>query len=96
MAAEARGDLEAAVEAARRALYLEPGLALAHATLLALFRRLGRSEDAARARRNALRTIEDLPDGAVLRGVEPVTAGALRAALAAPEGRGPGAPGSIA
>jgi len=96
MAAESRGDLAAAVEAARRALYLEPALAMAHATLVALFRRLGRPEDAARARRNALRAIEGLPDGAPLRGVEPITAGALRAALAAPEGRGSEGPGGIA
>jgi chemotaxis protein methyltransferase CheR len=81
VAAEARGDLAAAVEAARRALYLEPDLAMAHATLLALYRRLGRTEDAARARRNALRAIEGLDDATELRGVEPVTAGALRAAL---------------
>jgi chemotaxis protein methyltransferase CheR len=94
MAAESRGDLSAAVEAARRALYLEPALAMAHATLVALFRRLGRSEDAARARRNALRAIDGTPDGAILRGVEPITAGALRAALDAPGGGGPRAPGS--
>jgi chemotaxis protein methyltransferase CheR len=96
MAAESRGDLAAAVEAARRALYLEPALAMAHATLVTLFRRLGRPEDADRARRNALRAIEGLPDRALLRGVEPISAGALRAALAAPGGKGAEGPGGIA
>jgi chemotaxis protein methyltransferase CheR len=96
VAAEARGDLAAAVEAARRALYLEPDLAMAHAALLALYRRLGRAEDAARARRNALRAIDALDDGAVLRGVEPVTAGALRAALAGSEREATAARGSHA
>jgi chemotaxis protein methyltransferase CheR len=96
MAAEARGDLADAVEAARRALYLEPDLAMAHATLVALFDRLGRAEDAARARRNALRAIEGLDDAVPLRGVEPVTAGALRSALAASERSRRAAPGSTA
>jgi chemotaxis protein methyltransferase CheR len=83
MAAEARGDFAGAVDAARRALYLEPGLAMAHAALVPLYGRLGREDEAARARRNALRAIEDLEDGAVLRGVEAITAGALRTALGA-------------
>ncbi|HSN90637.1 MAG TPA: CheR family methyltransferase [Anaeromyxobacteraceae bacterium] len=96
MSAEFRGDLEDAVEAARRALYLEPDLAMAHASLVALFRRLGRPEEAARARRNALRAIEGRPDEALLRGVEPITAGALRAALAVPEGIESAARGSYA
>jgi chemotaxis protein methyltransferase CheR len=82
MAADARGDLAGAVDAARRALYLDPGLALGHATLVPLYGRLGLSEDAARARRNALDAIAELEDDAPLRGVETVTAGALRSALA--------------
>lgn len=85
MAAEARGDFAGAVEAVRRALYLEPGLAMGHATLVPLYARLGRADEAARARRNALRAIEGLEDGAVLRGVEAITAGALRTALGDPE-----------
>jgi chemotaxis protein methyltransferase CheR len=81
MAAEARGDVGGAVEAVRRALYLDPGLAMGHAALVPLYGQLGLAADAARARRNALEAIEGLDDGATLRGVEPVTAGALRSAL---------------
>ena len=64
------------------ALYLEPGLAQAHAALVPIFGRLGRPEEAARARRNALDALEGLDDAVALRGVEPITAGALRLALA--------------
>jgi chemotaxis protein methyltransferase CheR len=81
MAAEARGDVAGAVEAVRRALYLDPGLAMGHAALVPLYGQLGLTDDAARARRNALEAISGLDDGAPLRGVEPVTAGALRSAL---------------
>ncbi|HYG69662.1 MAG TPA: protein-glutamate O-methyltransferase CheR [Anaeromyxobacteraceae bacterium] len=94
MAAEARGDFAGAVEAVRRALYLDPGLAMAHATLVPLYGRLGREEEAARARRNALSAIEGLEDGAVLRGVEAITAGALRTALGA-AGRDAGGRASV-
>jgi chemotaxis protein methyltransferase CheR len=89
-AAEARGDLAAAVEAARRALYLDPRLAMAHALLAALHARLGRRGDAARARRNALASIEALDDAAPLRALEPITAGALRSALGCPRRRAAG------
>jgi chemotaxis protein methyltransferase CheR len=82
MAAEARGDDAAAAEAVRRALYLEPGLAQAHAALVPILGRLGRADDAARARRNALEALEGLADDVELRGIEPITAGALRRALA--------------
>ena len=83
MAADARGDLAGAVDAVRRALYLDPGLALGHAALVPLFVRLGRPDDAARARRNALEALAGLDDAAPLRGVETITAGALRSALEA-------------
>jgi chemotaxis protein methyltransferase CheR len=82
MAAEARGDVAGAVEAVRRALYLDPGLAMGHAALVPLYGQLGLAEDVVRARRNALEAIQGLDDGVTLRGVEPVTAGALRSALA--------------
>jgi chemotaxis protein methyltransferase CheR len=81
MAAEARGDVAGAVDAVRRALYLDPGLAMAHAALVPLYARLGLDDDAARARRNALHAIEGMDDAAPLRGVETITAGALRSAL---------------
>ena len=81
MASEARGDLKAAVEAVRRALYLDPDMAVGHATLVPLYRRMGRHGEADRARRNALRALEGLHEGTVLRGVESITAGALRQAL---------------
>ncbi|WP_223634639.1 protein-glutamate O-methyltransferase CheR [Corallococcus sp. EGB] len=83
MVAESRGDLDAAVEAVRKALYLEPQLALGHATLVALYSRLDRREDAERARQNALRALDGLDDEHPLRGVETtMTAGGLRQALA--------------
>jgi len=81
MAAEARGELTEAIAFLRSALYLDPQLAVAHASLVALHRRLGRDADAKRARRNALRALEGLEDGALLRGVARMTAGALRDAL---------------
>jgi len=84
MAADARGDLAAAVDAVRRALYLDPGLALGHAALVPLYARLGLQDEAARARRNALEALAGLDDAAPLRGVETITAGALRNALEAP------------
>jgi chemotaxis protein methyltransferase CheR len=80
-AAELRGDLGAAIDGLRRALYLDPDLAVAHATLVPLYRRSGLAADAERARRNALRALEGLDDGALLPGTEPITAGALRGAL---------------
>jgi chemotaxis protein methyltransferase CheR len=84
MAADARGDVAGAIDALRRALILEPGLAMAHAALVPLYARLGRHEQAARARRAALEAVAGLDDGATLRGVEPITAGALRSALEDP------------
>jgi chemotaxis protein methyltransferase CheR len=82
MVAEARGDLNGAVEAVRKALYLDPQLALGHATLVALYGRMDRPEDAERARQNALRALDGLDDEHPLRGVETMTAGGLRQALA--------------
>ncbi|QSQ27782.1 chemotaxis protein CheR [Pyxidicoccus parkwayensis] len=81
MVAEGRGDLNGAVEAVRKALYLEPQLALGHATLVALYGRMDRREDAERARQNALRALDGLDDEQPLRGVETMTAGGLRQAL---------------
>lgn len=79
--AEARGELAEAFECVRRALYLDPSLAMGHAALVQLHAREGRPEEAERARRNALAAIEDLDEATPLRGVEPITAGALRSAL---------------
>jgi chemotaxis protein methyltransferase CheR len=84
MAADARGDLGGAIDALRRALYLDPGLAMAHAALVPLYGRMARHDEAARARRNALEAVAGLDDGAPLRWVEPITAGALRRALGDP------------
>jgi chemotaxis protein methyltransferase CheR len=98
MAAEARGDLAAAIDAIRRALYLDPDLAQAHAALVPLYARLGLHEESIRARRNALRALEGVDDGALLRGVESITAGALRSALGHREREGlrsAAGPGSI-
>ncbi|NTX13366.1 protein-glutamate O-methyltransferase CheR [Myxococcus sp. CA056] len=82
MVAEGRGELNGAVEAVRKALYLDPRLALGHATLVALYGRMDRPEDAERARQNALRALDGLDDEQPLRGVETMTAGGLRQALA--------------
>jgi chemotaxis protein methyltransferase CheR len=79
--ADARGDLAGAVEAAKRAIYLDSRLAPAHAALVGLYRRLGRPEDARRARRNALALLDGLDDPVPLQGVEEITVGALRRAL---------------
>ncbi len=79
--ADARGDLAEAIDAARRALYLDPALAMGHAALVPLYARAGLVDEAVRARRNALEAIEGLEDSTPLRGVEPITAGALRSAL---------------
>ncbi|WP_242347089.1 CheR family methyltransferase [Anaeromyxobacter terrae] len=81
MAADARGDLGGAIDALRRALYLEPGLAMAHASLVPLYARVGRHAAGARPRRPAPPARRGRPAGAPLRGVEPITAGALRSAL---------------
>jgi chemotaxis protein methyltransferase CheR len=86
MAAEARDELGAAVDAVRRALYLEPSLAAGHASLVALFTRMGNRGAAERARRNALQALEGLEDSALVRGVEAITAGALRRALERAQG----------
>ena len=74
-------DVPGAVAAVRKALYLEPQLAIGHAMLVALYGRLGQPEESERARRNALRALEGLDDEHVLRGVEAMTAGGLRRAL---------------
>ncbi len=81
MVSEGRGDVQGAVAAVRKALYLEPQLAIGHAMLVALYGQLGQPEEAERARRNALRTLEGLDDEQVLRGVETMTVGGLRRAL---------------
>jgi chemotaxis protein methyltransferase CheR len=81
MVAEGRGDVQGAVAAIRKALYLEPQLAVGHAMLVALYGQLSQPEEAERARRNALRALEGLDDEHVLRGMEEVTVGGLRRAL---------------
>jgi chemotaxis protein methyltransferase CheR len=82
-AAEARGDAEAALRWIGRALFLDPGHAVARASLVPLLERLGQREAAARARRQALDALARIPDDQLLPGVEPVAAGALRDALSA-------------
>ena len=82
--AEARGDLDASIDGLRRALYLAPGLAVAHAALVPLYRRTGRPADAERARRNALQALQGLDDAVVLPAFDPITVGALRSALELP------------
>ncbi|HEU4385769.1 MAG TPA: CheR family methyltransferase [Anaeromyxobacteraceae bacterium] len=81
MASEARGDVAGAVEAVQQALRLEPALAVAHASLLSLYRRLGRRAEAERARLAGLEALNGLDEAERLTAVEPVTAGALRQAL---------------
>jgi chemotaxis protein methyltransferase CheR len=81
LAAEARGELGKACSHLRRALYLAPKLAVAHASMASLQRRMGRQDEARRAGRNALRALEGVADGKLLPGVARLTAGALREAL---------------
>ncbi|HYH96315.1 CheR family methyltransferase [Hyalangium sp.] len=83
MVAETRGNVNGAVDLVRKALYLDPTMALGHATLVTLYTRLNRREEAERARQNALRALDGLDDEHQLRGVESMTAGGLRQALAA-------------
>ncbi len=81
MAAESRRDLQRAIDAVRRALYLDPGLVMGHAMLVALHTKMGASEEADRARRNALRLLDGVHEETLVRAVEPITAGTLRRAL---------------
>ncbi|MET0404241.1 MAG: CheR family methyltransferase [Cystobacter sp.] len=81
MVSEERGDVQGALACVRKALYLEPHLAIGHAMLVALYGQLGQADEAERARRNALRALEGLDDELALRGVEEMTVGGLRRAL---------------
>lgn len=81
--AEREDDLPGALEQLRRALFLAPHLAEAHATQASLFARLGREKDATRARANALRHLATLDADARVRVGSWVTVRALRAALEA-------------
>jgi chemotaxis protein methyltransferase CheR len=81
MVSEERGDVQEALASVRKALYLEPQLAIGHAMLVALYGQLGQADEAERARRNALRALEGLDDELALRGVEEMTVGGLRRAL---------------
>jgi chemotaxis protein methyltransferase CheR len=81
--AEARGAVEVAVAHVRQALDVGRRPPVALAALAALLARLGKPALAALARADALRRVAALPDDAPLRGVEAITAGALRRALAA-------------
>jgi chemotaxis methyl-accepting protein methylase len=80
---EAAGDVPAALEHLRRALYLDPTFISAHVAQASLFRRLGRERDASRARANALRHLGALAPETLLCGIHPITARALRDALEA-------------
>lgn len=81
MMAEERGDLFGALDAARRAVEVDPGMAMGHATLAMLLRRAGAFEEAEQARTDALQVLAALDESVELRSVEPITAGALRLAL---------------
>lgn len=81
---EAAGEGGRALEALRRALYLDPQLITAHVSQARLYTRVGRLRDAQRARANALRYLEPLDPETPMRMEPPTTAGALRAALEAP------------
>lgn len=85
---DALGDLGGALAAVQRALYLAPESAEAHATLVPLLTRLGRPRDAARSRATALRLLETLDPEQTLEGLERITVGALRRALARSHGSG--------
>lgn len=81
--ADGQGRLHDAIEALKRALYLDPELVQAHASLVSLYRRVGLSAESERERRITLRFLETLADDCILDGLEPITVGALRHAFEA-------------
>jgi chemotaxis protein methyltransferase CheR len=72
-----QGELDAAVAALRRALYLDQGSALAHFELGTLTRRKGKPKDADRHFRNALSILDRCGHDALLPESEGITAGRL-------------------
>jgi chemotaxis protein methyltransferase CheR len=76
LALEPSGEVRA-VEAFRRAVYLEPSLAMAHFHLMRLHRRLGHSSQAARHARTLSALLAGLPPGQALPHGGGATAGAL-------------------
>ncbi len=74
---------EKAVDALKRALYLDPGFAVAHVALANLLQQMGKTEEAGRHFRNALAALKDYPRDAPVPNAEGLTAGRLREAVQA-------------
>ncbi|MGI5860637.1 MAG: CheR family methyltransferase [Myxococcales bacterium] len=74
---------EEAIRAARRALYLDRGLVVAHFTLGHLFARRGDRAAARRAFKNALRIVQSMPEDALVRMGDGERAGRLAQVLSA-------------
>lgn len=66
-----------AVVAARRSLYMDPGLAVAHLTLATARERAGDAGGARRALRNAAQLLATMPEGAEVPGADGESAGRL-------------------
>jgi chemotaxis protein methyltransferase CheR len=81
LALEHARDVAAAIEAMRRAVYLDRGLALAHYHLGRLLREQGDRPGAARSFRNSLRLIEPAAPDAVVPGTEDMAAAELMGLL---------------
>jgi tetratricopeptide (TPR) repeat protein len=71
------GHHQAAADAARRALYLDPELVVAHLSLAGALARLGRREEAARAVKNAERLLARMAPADLVPGADGESAGRL-------------------
>jgi chemotaxis protein methyltransferase CheR len=86
------GELENALVQLKKTLYLDGDFVLAHFSLSHLYARLGKMEESARHRVQALRLACGLESHSVVRGSERLTAAQLRGLLRAERGDGGGPP----
>jgi chemotaxis protein methyltransferase CheR len=93
MQAEAGRHADAAASA-RRAVYLDHRLAVAHAALGAALARIGNRDEALRALGNAERLLQELPGDAVVKAGDGETAGAVLARVRAQRRLAEGGPGA--
>jgi len=71
------GDNKGAMERLKRALFLEPGFALAHVTMAILYRQLNQKEKSERHRRQAIALASVMAPETVLPGADDLTARTL-------------------
>jgi chemotaxis protein methyltransferase CheR len=79
---EHQGQLDAALAAYRRALYLDRGCVPAMLGMANVWRRMGRAADAQRYYRNALKYLGELPPASPIPNTDGATAGELMALIA--------------